>query len=139
MKRNAFTLIELMIVIAIMGIMISAFYLDTPTLIGSLGQNQEVIEENRSLTLAYGLIRSCLKDCKRIVSVNDGRILFDNDNYIAIKNFGQQLQINGRTLQLAGRVSISEIEHIGDDMFMTRVNTGVDILQVLWKVGDSFE
>lgn len=139
MNKKAFTLIELMIVVAIIGIIVTTFHLHPPFLIGSLNRNQEIIEENRSLTLAYGLIRNCIKDCRRIVSVSEGRILFDNDSYIAIENFGTLVRVNGKTLQLAGRASISEIEHINDDMFMTRVNTGMDVLQVLWKAGESFE
>ena len=139
MNRNAFTLIELMIVVAIMGIILIAMFPTLPALSDYSARHQKIIEENTSLTQAYNLIRSCLKDSQHIVKVADGRVLFDNDRYIAIEDFGQQLRVNGRVLRLAGRASISEIEHISDTMFITRVDTGIDSIRVIWKAGEAYE
>ncbi|MBU1107170.1 MAG: prepilin-type N-terminal cleavage/methylation domain-containing protein [Candidatus Riflebacteria bacterium] len=139
MNRTAFTLIELMIVIAIMGVVFVGLYPAFPALSNYSARYQKTIAENTSLTLAYNLIRNCLKDSQRIVKIVDGRIFLDNDYYIAIENFGQQLRINGHVLKLAGRATISEIEHVSDTMFITRVNTGVDSIRVIWKVGVGYE
>jgi len=125
----------LMIVIAIISIATSGFFIGFPHLFEDIDRYQTMVEENRSLTLAYGKIRNCLKKCKRIERVEAGRVLLDNDCVIAIENFGQQLRINGRVIKLNGRASISEIEHVSDTMFMTRVMTGGENLRILWKTG----
>ncbi|HAE40434.1 MAG TPA: hypothetical protein DCG57_17650 [Candidatus Riflebacteria bacterium] len=135
MKRAAFTLIELMIVIAILGIGLHSMYLGFPTLFKGHELRQKIVEENASLTLAYGMIRSCLKNCRRIATIAEGRIVFDNDQYIAVENFGKDLRVNGSLLQLAGRASITEVEHVSDTMFITRVNTGNGVVRVIWKAG----
>jgi len=135
MNSKAFTLIELMIVIAIMGIALFSLYLGFPALFGGIDRHQQMVEENTGLTLAYGMISNCLKDCRRISSVADGRILFDNDQYIALENFGKQLRVNGKVLPLVGRTCISEIEHVSDTMFITRVDTGFDVIRVIWQTG----
>lgn len=139
MNKKAFTLIELMIVIAVLSIATAGFYGSFSPHFNDLERNQTLIEENRSLTLAYGKISSCLKKCRQIAGVTDGRILFDNDNVIAIENYGQHIRINGRLLKLQGRASISEIELISDTMFITRVTTGGENLRILWRVGATNE
>jgi len=139
MKKKAFTLIELMIVVAILGIISFSFYSGFTPLFGDLERYQTLIEENRSLTLAYGKISSCLKKCRQIAGVTDGRIVFDNDNVIAIENYGQHIRINGRLFRLNGRASISAIELISDTMFITRVTTGGESLRILWRTGAANE
>jgi len=139
MKRTGFTLIELMIVVAILSILTSGFFVAFPHLFKDMDMSQAMIEENRSLTLAYGKIRDCLKKCRRIANVADGRILFDNDHVIAIEDFGQQLRVNGRLIKLQGRASISDIEYVSDTMFITRVAAGGQSLRILWKTGAADE
>jgi prepilin-type N-terminal cleavage/methylation domain-containing protein len=138
-RKKAFTLIELMIVVAIISIATAGFFVGFPPLFDDLSRYQALIEENRSLTLAYGKIRNCLKKSRQIARVVDGRIIFDNNNEIAIENFGKQIRVNGRIFLLKGRASISEIEQISDTMFMTRVDAGNEKLRILWRTGESNE
>lgn len=139
MRKKAFTLIELMIVVAIISIATAGFYAGFPPLFDDLARYQTLIEENRSLTLVYGKIRDCLKKCRSIADVKEGRILFDNDNVIAVENFGQDIRVNGRLVKLKGRASISELEQVSDNMFITRVTTGHETLRILWKTGTANE
>ncbi len=135
MNKSGFTLIELMIVVAVLSILTSGFFIAFPHLFESMDRHQAMVEENRSLTLAYGKIRDCLKKCSRIANVVDGRIIFDNDQEIVIEDFGRQLRINGRVVKLKGRASISDIEHVSETMFTTRVFAGGESLRILWRTG----
>lgn len=135
MNKRAFTLIELMIVAALLSITLVSLYPAFPALFSQIERYEDIIAENRELTLAYRMISGCLKKCQRIESVSGGEIVFDNGSSITIENFGQRLRVNDRLVNLSGRAAITEIVQVGDSMFTTRVNTGNESLLVLWKAG----
>lgn len=135
-QKKGFTLIELMIVIAVLGIMIFNFpHLET-VMTGQSKLVQETIDESRSLTMLYIAIKEVLKDKNAsIAQCRRGVLLLDNDVQITVADEGKIVKVGQREIRLGGQARFSGFRKIDDKTVMTLVNTGKDNIVVYWRIG----
>lgn len=134
MKRRAFTLIELMIVCAVLGI---AFYYFLPATIHLKLQQQRsqmILEELGALNKAFVLIKQELAKSTRIINHDMSRVILDNDGLIAFEKGGKALVAGNNYLPLPGRVKIYDLQPISARSFSTQINTGADSIRVIWRL-----
>lgn len=136
MSKRAFTLIELMIVVAVLGIALLCIYPSLGALFkqGKLGQ--QMIDEAGSLTTAYAAIKAELVKCSVIVDCDFDRVLFNDDHVIRVSRTGQKIVVGNKEYQLKGRARIKDLLAIDNKSFSTVVFTGSDKITVVWRVGE---
>lgn len=134
--KKGFTLIELMIVVAVMGVMLLDFpHLET-IMTGQSKLVQETIDESRSLTMLYTAIKEALKDKNvSIAQCRRGVLLLDNDVRISVANDGKIVKVGQREIRLGGLARFSGFRKMDDKTVMTLVNTGRDDIVVYWRIG----
>lgn len=136
MSKRAFTLIELMIVIAVLGIGLLCIYPSIGALVkqGKLGQ--QLIDEAGSLTGAYAAIKTELAKCSVIVDCDFDRVLFNDDHVLRVARTGQKIVVGNKEYRLKGRARIKDLLAIDNKSFSTVVYTGSDKITVIWRVGE---
>lgn len=76
MKRRAFTLIELMIVVAVIGIMVQAFWAPGKTLTGLQERSQKLIEQNQALAEDFLKLKKFNAKREEIREIHPYRVVF---------------------------------------------------------------
>lgn len=135
MNKRAFTLIELMIVIAILGILMSGIYKSFAALSDESKYNRRLIDETTSLTVAYAAIKSELGKCTEIIDCDFDRVLFNDDHGIKIARNGKTVTVGNKEIKLIGNARIRDLIALDSRSFSTEVATGRDKITVIWRTG----
>ncbi len=139
MKRRAFTLIELMIVCAVLGIALYYFLPAVRHLRFQQQRSQMILDELRALNKAFVLIEQELAKSTRIINFDMSKVVMDNDGFVAFEKGGKALVAGNYSLPLPGRVRIFDLRPINARSFSTQVNTGADSIRVIWRLEDESE
>ncbi len=136
MNKKAFTLIELMIVVAILAIALFHMFPVVKAMKDEALYGQKHIAEAEELTRFFLHVKKELKTARKIVDLDMARVLFDNDLSIKFSSSGKSLSIGNVVFKLPGMAKIGNLQPFGETAFMTDVFTGADTVKVLWKVGE---
>lgn len=135
MRNRAFTLIELMIVVAILAIALFHMFPAIKAMKDEAFFGQKHIAEAEELTRFFLHAKKELKNARKIVDLNMARVLFDNDLTIGFSSNGKSLSVGNIEFKLPGKAKITNLQPLGETAFMTDVFTGADTVKVIWKVG----
>ncbi len=135
MKKAGFTLIELMIVIAIMGIALSYIYPGMQAIFIEDRHHAKVLRDAASLTSLYGLVSTELKLCRRVETADENGVRFDNNRSIVVLDGGREIRIGKKHIRLDGGARCWGCEKVDDRTFSLQVKNGKDDIRVIWRTG----
>ncbi len=138
MKRtqHGFTLIELMIVIAIMGIVVTSIYPSLMTMIVQDRQQNAILHDAAGLTRLFGLFKNELKQPVSVVSADEKGVRFSDDRAIEVLNGGRAVKIGQAVVRLEGGARCWGFEKIDDRTFSSQIKNGQDRLRAIWRTGE---
>lgn len=138
MKRTekGFTLIELMIVVAIMGIVVTSIYPSLLTMIVQDRQQNAVLQDAAGLTRLFGLFKTELKQPVLVVSADEKGVRFSDDRAIEILNGGRAIKIGHSVVRLEGGARCWGFEKIDDRTFSSQIKNGPDRIRAIWRTGE---
>lgn len=135
MNRRAFTLIELMIVVAILGIALCDLYPSIETMWRQNRRERDNMRDTGALTRAYALIKAELRQCADVSYADENGVLFADDRSIKIFDAGKTVVIGKKVIKFAGRARIWGFEKIDARTFSSEVHIGNDDIRVVWRTG----
>lgn len=139
MNRNGFTLIELMIVVAILGILLGSFPQLLTFYSRNLGLNDIKLESNRAQNVVFYCMKQFLKRSRVIKSVEVDSVTFDDDSSIKIdKTKSLIIFKNGKfknIVKMGKYMSFSKFKRIDYYTFGSYLTLGNNVLPVFWRVG----
>ncbi|MDD3146563.1 MAG: prepilin-type N-terminal cleavage/methylation domain-containing protein [Candidatus Riflebacteria bacterium] len=135
MKRSGFTLIELMIVIAVLSIAMSYIFPGLQAVILEEKHHTKVLRDAASLTTLYGLMSTELKFCSAVESADEKGVRFDQNRAIIVHDGGRRIQIGKRHIRLDGGARCWGFEKVDDRTFSTQIKNGHENIRVIWRTG----
>ncbi len=137
--RKGFTLIELMIVIAVLGILLHSIYPGLKAAIMLERHGARYIKDCSELTSLYSLIKAELPLCGNVARADENGVEFDNDRKIRVLNGGRAVQVGSRLVKFEGGARCWGFEKIAKNAFSTQIRNGADNIRVVWQTGADHE
>jgi prepilin-type N-terminal cleavage/methylation domain-containing protein len=134
-RREGFTLIELMIVIAVLGILLNSIYPGLKASIMLERHSARHIKDCSELTSLYSLIKAELPLCGNVVRADENGVEFDNGRKIKVLHGGRAVQIGSRTVSLEGGSRCWGFERVDKKAFSTQIKNGAENIRVIWLAG----
>lgn len=139
MNSKGFTLIELMIVIAILGIMMGSFPQLLAFYSSNIGINDKKIESNRAQTVFFYCMKQFLKKSRTIQSVKANSVTFNDNSSIEIdktkKNVIFKNNESTKIVRMGSNIIFSKFQQIDYYTFGSYLKLGDNLLPVFWRVG----
>lgn len=135
MKKQGFTLIELMIVVAILGIAFHNIFPGLQSMLLQDKQQQKALHDAAGLTRLYGLITLELRLCGAVENADEKGVVFANNRAIKVLDEGKTIFVGKKMVKLEGRSRIWGFEKIDERTFSSQVNNGIDEIRVIWRTG----
>jgi len=136
MKKTGLTLIELMIVVAIMSIALDLMFPVVKSMFNESDYGQRQINEAESLTRFFLELKKELKKTTKIVDLGMTKVLFDNDISFRFSGNGKTAFVGNQEFKFPGRARINALMPVDDSHFVTEIFTGADNVKVFWKTGE---
>ena len=139
MKRSGFTLIELMIVIALLSITMSYLYPAMQSVVQQDHHQQLVLKDAATLSSLYGLLTQELRLCKNVVAADENGVRFSDDRAIKVLDGGKSIVVGTRVIKLESGARVWGFEKVDERTFSTQIRNGSDKIRVLWRTGADYE
>jgi len=134
--EQGFTLIELMIVIAIMGIVVTSIYPSLLTMIVQDRQQNAILHDAAGLTRLFGLFKTELKQPVTVVAADEKGVRFSDNRAIEVLNGGRAVKIGRSVIRLEGGARCWGFEKIDDRTFSSQIKNGPDRIRAIWRTGE---
>lgn len=139
MKSSGFTLIELMIVIALLSITMTYLYPAMQSVVQQDRHQQLALTDAATLGNLYGLMTRELRLCENVVSADEKGVRFSDDRAIKVLDGGKSIAIGTRVIRLESGARVWGFEKVDDRTFSTQIRNGSDKIRVLWRTGADHE
>ncbi|HNX76503.1 MAG TPA: prepilin-type N-terminal cleavage/methylation domain-containing protein [Candidatus Rifleibacterium sp.] len=139
MKSSGFTLIELMIVIALLSITMTYLYPAMQSVVQQDRHQQFALKDAATLSNFYGLMTRELRLCQNVVSADEKGVRFSDDRAIKVLDGGKSIAIGTRVIRLESGARVWGFEKVDDRTFSTQIRNGSDKIRVLWRTGADHE
>lgn len=134
--RLGFTLIELMIVVAVMCIISHSFIGFDEPLFSTTKAVYQTVEASESLTRAYVYKKRFLESKKMIVDCQANAVTFQDGSKILLKNDGTTIIIGKARFDLRGGAVMRGFKKLDDKTYMGIVTNREDRIITYWRVGE---
>ncbi len=135
MNKKAFTLIELMIVIAIMSIAITFLHLGNSGFMKSFTQKSEIIKNNDNLASFYLYMKTQLKKCDSVIFADEYIVKFKPDITLRSLNNGHSVEFNDKLFVFGNNYKIWGYEKVDENTFSMQFSSVNENIRVFWRVG----
>ena len=137
MNRRAFTLIELMIVVAIMGIMAESFFQPIQLLLGIDKKTRAIIDHNQLLATAFIKLKKFSKERPNIDSCSDHMIKFSDGATIILDADSSEIFLcsGEKKITLSGlnfKMPLSKLDH---RTWALSLQVNGEDLKTMWRCG----
>ncbi len=137
MKRTGFTLIELMIVVAVLGILFKSIYPGLQAILDQNRHQEAVLHDSAGLTRLYGLMKAELRLCQTVESADEKGVRFAGNRSIDIIDGGRQIRVGQKLIRLEGGARCWGFEKVDERCFSSQIRNGPDDIRVIWRTGAS--
>ncbi len=139
MKRRGFTLIELMIVVAILAIVMNYLYPAMQSVIIQDRRQAAILGDIYDLTTLYGILAAELRLCKKVVAADENGVRFDEDRIIRILDGGRLVKVGSRAFKLTSGARFWGCEKMDEHTFSAQIRNGAEDIRVIWRTGAEHE
>ena len=136
MNKKAFTLIEVMIVIAIMSIVITFLHLGNSGFMKSFTQKSEIIKNNDNLASFYLYMKTQLNKCDSVTFADEYIVKFKPDITLRSLNNGHSVEFNDKLFVFGNNYKIWGYEKVDENTFSMQFSSVNENIRVFWRVGD---
>lgn len=138
MKKHGFTLIELMIVVALMGILAEVFFAPGRALLGIDKRTGQILDDNRNMVAEFMRLREFNRQSPAITKVNDFSISYSDGaevSFDADRNF-IMLRRGSQTSELRSLQFIKPAIKLNDRTWSIKMQVNGELLNTIWRCGN---
>lgn len=136
-RRKAFTLIELMIIIAVLGIALECFYGPGQTLLGIDARTRSIIDENYTAMQAFNRMKRFSTARSTIVKAAGHQLVFADGARLELD--ADQMRIilreNNEEIEIAGVKFFQPLKKLDARTFSLQMQINGEKLQTIWRCG----
>ncbi|MDD3000227.1 MAG: type II secretion system protein [Candidatus Riflebacteria bacterium] len=136
MNRRAFTLIEMMIVIALMAIIITFVHIGNTGFMTNISQKNEIIKNNDNLASFYLYMKTQLKNCDSVIFADEYIVKFKPDIVLRSLNNGHSVEFNDKLFVFGNNYKIWGYEKVDENTFSMQFSNVNENIRVFWRVGN---
>lgn len=137
MIKKGFTLIELMIVIAIISILVEAFWAPGRIFIGLQENYQKVLEKNRAISAEYLVLKAFNQRRVRVYEASPFRVIFEDGSELILDSDYNQIHLieSGKKKTLRQIAFKSAIKAVDYRTYSFDISINGEELKSFWRCG----
>lgn len=136
MKKQGFTLIELMIVVAVLGIAFQFLYPGLEIMIFQDQLQHKILQDSAGLTRLYGLITTELRQCGEVEYADEKGVSFVGGRSLKVFDSGKTIQVGLKRIKLEGHARFWGFERIDARTFSSQIKNGGEEFRAIWRTGN---
>ncbi len=134
MNKKGYTLIELMIVIAIMGVIMTSLSLSDQNIKRTLRFKDEKFQQNKELLNFYSQLKKFTRGCNKVIIANERMVEFNDGNVMKSLHNGRKIMLNSKVFTFGKTVKIWGFEKYSENSFLMDFRIKNDRFNIVWRV-----